>query len=152
MYVAPTSSIKSFSNLPNPASGQPAGFANFALRCMPRLVAAIRVQRVAATLFFMILLLTLAGCQTPSAKWAVARDTLTVATQGATTAAKLGKLSDKQILAADVIIQAARAGLRQAETLLPQGGKAFDSYLAIVETAVIKLAEYQALTHKPPKD
>jgi len=62
MYVAPTSSRQSFPNLPTFASGNPAGLAIFALRCTLRLVAATRLNRIAATLFLTLSLVMLAGC------------------------------------------------------------------------------------------
>ncbi len=88
------------------------------------------------------LALSFGGCAaTPQTRWAQARESLTSATQLATLAAKQGYMDDKQIVAVDTAIQAARAALTVAETQLPNGGQTFESYMDIASAVLEKLTE-----------
>jgi len=97
-------------------------------------------RRTVALLAITVVLM-LAGCKTPTQQWAAQRETLTTVTSGLTAAARAGALNDEQIITADVFVQAARRGIEVAESYLPNGGSAFDSYLAAVDTAIIKVGE-----------
>jgi hypothetical protein len=82
-----------------------------------------------------------AGCaKSPTARWAQARDALTVAQNTARAANQNGALSNKDFIAIDPFAQAVRGALAEAEKELPDGGKTFDWYMNLAERVLRQLS------------
>ncbi|MDI1345267.1 MAG: hypothetical protein PSV22_14365 [Pseudolabrys sp.] len=99
----------------------------------------IRLLFVAA-----LVLLSLVACtSTPSRQWASARDALTIAQDTVLELRKVDAISDADLVAADRLVQPARKALAVAETQLPEGGKTFDEWMAVVRATLVKIAEME---------
>lgn len=87
----------------------------------------------------------LGGCaDTPSKRWAQEAVALGQAEHTLTSINKTGLLSDKDFVATNTGVQAARAALNASAPLMDKGGNAFETYLAIVQAVVNKVVELQA--------
>lgn len=88
----------------------------------------------------LILALLLAGCAaSPESRWAQARDSLSQVEKQLLMQHQLGTIADKDIVAMDEFVQAARASLKRAEGELPAGGDAFNFYLNLAVSTLEKL-------------
>lgn len=98
-------------------------------------------KRIAALLVLAIL----AGCQqTPTNRWATARVTLNTVQNSLVAANVNGWVDDNTLVAADLIVQSARAALNQAEFDLPDGGDVFNTLIAGVNQAIVQLQQMYA--------
>lgn len=86
-------------------------------------------RTVAAWMLIAVALVSLAGCASPTERWAVQRDALTATQNTLITAHAANIVGDDVILRADPFVQNARIHLSQAESELPDGGDDFDYYL-----------------------
>jgi hypothetical protein len=88
--------------------------------------------------------LMLVGCSTsPTQRWAAARESLTTFQNVTLQLHSDGLVSDKDIVAMDPAVKAARKGLAVAESYLPDGGQDFDAWLDIVRQALGELRRSQ---------
>lgn len=88
------------------------------------------------------LVMLLGGCAaTPTARWAQARDSLSLAERAVLRQHEAGTISDDDLIALDDFVQGARRSLKNAEKLLPQGNGQFDFYLDLVEGVLEKLTD-----------
>ena len=84
----------------------------------------------------LLLAAALAGCaSTPTARWAQARESLTVAQDAALELHAQGVLPDRALVIADPAAQAARAALQAADEQLPDGPNLV-TYLDAAERAL----------------
>lgn len=93
----------------------------------------------------------LVACTTPTQEWATARTALTTAEDTMLSLHAAGLLDDREIVDADVAVQAARAGLERADEYLPDGGTEFSAWLDVVSASLQRLRQVDAKHATPTK-
>jgi len=108
-----------------------------------------------ATVFALILIViasVITGCASPREQWAAARMTLTQTEHGLVAANQSGALSDKDFVATEASIKAARASLAGAdEELKASNDQPTDKvhfYLSLTNGTLQQLQKYGVLTKK----
>ncbi|MGB7156687.1 MAG: hypothetical protein WBD40_01395 [Tepidisphaeraceae bacterium] len=81
-----------------------------------------------------------AGCaKSPTARWAQARDGLSLAQNEIRTAHTAGAIGDADFVALDPFAQAVRGAIKKAEADLPAGKGSFDFYMDLAEQVLLQL-------------
>lgn len=97
-------------------------------------------MRHATKIVLVACLLLIAACaKSPETRWLQADTNLAAVEKVLLDLHATGTLSDGDMLAADVPIQAARSALGRADGKLPKGGADFEAYLRIVQDARMHL-------------
>jgi hypothetical protein len=84
-----------------------------------------------------------AAVDSPTQRWAIARQSLTTVQDTVLPLHAAGAVSDDELLRIDVIVQTARRALAVAESQLPDGGTTFDQWLAIARGGLDALADIE---------